>query len=122
LPCDSDNEVAFPFTLEQQWLYHITPSQKYTKDKVLTLLNLNESAHISYIEIHATWTNENEMYMNIIQHFEQFKEFTHSFTEMKPKHMNKLFFNSQKFSIIYVLCTHISSMLPTESCFSTIYF
>ena len=93
LPCDSDNdnEVAFPFTLEQQWLYHITPSQKYTKDKVLTLLNLNESAHISYIEIHATWTNENEMYMNIIQHFEQFKEFTHSFTEMKPKHMNKLF-------------------------------
>ena len=95
MPCDNDgcSDVAFPFTLEQQWLYHITPLQKYNKDKVLTLLNLNESTstHISYIELHATWMNESEMYMNIIQHFEQFKEFTHSFTEMKPKHMNKLF-------------------------------
>ena len=102
-PCnsDNDNDVSFPFTLEQQWLYHITPSQKYTKDKVLTLLNLNESTHISYIEIHATWTNESEMYMNILQHFEQFKEFTHSFKEMKPKHMNKLF--TEIFQIV-LLC------------------
>lgn len=102
-PCNSvdGNDVSFPFTLEQQWLYHITPSQKYTKDKVLTLLNLNESTHISYIEIHATWTNESEMYMNIIQHFEQFKEFTHSFKEMKPKHMNKLF--TEIFQIV-LLC------------------
>ena len=34
-PCNSvdGNDVSFPFTLEQQWLYHITPSQKYIKIK-----------------------------------------------------------------------------------------
>ena len=92
LPCDNnDNSLSLPFALEQQWLYHITPSQNYDKDKVLTLLHLNESTHLSYIEIQATWTNENEMYMNILQHFEQFNEFTHSFKEMKSTHMNNLF-------------------------------
>lgn len=100
--------------LDIQWLYHIFPKEDYSQDKILTLLKIDESKEVTYVEIKANWSNENEMYIKILQHFEQFNEFQTNFQEMKPIKLNKIFQEIFKIVLLYDLVIFIKEIPSSQ--------
>ena len=68
---------------EETWLYYILSSQKFTTDKILSILNINDPDK-TVLEISANdFVNEYGLYIQLLEKFESFNEYNQDFQSME---------------------------------------